>query len=461
MSNSNISIPESLNHKMSITSLKTMESLDYNELLVLDKSLEVEISPELTQRSPGIEEFNFVSQDFAMGEVATTLSRNIVEGDLESILSEDSNCNQDHDHSDGEDDDTESSFNPTADTYKPSLYRRKSTSLLSLFSSKNKKNLTLDTSNSNTSSLTTFTDTPTLSTPSSARSLRFYKAEKEFLSTSSIISVDDFVPLFECDSAKVSSWNGKLWEILRKENLYLTILRSRKSNKAILIIHQDASRNECQLVAKITTGWRCDKSTARDIQIKIPEADILSSVFTERQPLLTIRYTQTDRLLNILDHCRNGNLPAIISNSSTIRTLSSTESSVLSEQTSGTPTHQTDLKQLKSEKDSQVNSLLLLTNVKIKHHVRVDKIWEVNEVGYANIYSQEYKGARVAAKFEILSKVGVNKTSSELIGRLGGIKRLGRTGLYFIDTKGEHQLLEFTNMALADHVYKLVLPEQF
>ncbi|CCD22239.1 Rbh1p NDAI_0A00810 [Naumovozyma dairenensis CBS 421] len=435
----------SLSHKESETSLKTIESLTCKELIDLDRSMMIGMSPS-SKLSPSIEEYNFVSNDFTLNRVPSITEHNVEESDLESIMSESENV------------DTSSTFNPSADVYKPTLTRKTSNSILSLFKSRNKKNLTIDTS-SNFSSTSLFD--PETPTPSSAKEIRFCSTVQDSFNISSYIDINDYSSIFELEQIKISCWNSQFWEQISKSPLQLTFLSSRIKKEAFLLIHKENQLDESHLLSHLDMDITASMATAQDIQIRIPSKNLITSILKDREPILTIRSSETERLLNVLNHCRKGDLPTSLTASTTLRTLSTTTSSLMTSRVSRSVTLQSDLTDLGSENGKSIRSQLLLSTIKVKLHHRDDEgLWRMKLLGHADIYSQELNNIPLGIKISLtaVSKQGDSEDVVVFDSALNDIKRLGRTGILFNKTQFGDRLLEFTNRLVTEEVYRLILP---
>ena len=102
-------------------------------------------------------------------------------------------------------------FDPDVDYYKPTLYRRKSSSLLSIFT-KNKKNLTIDIPKNPSGSLFSLPGDQQSLTPVSANSCDDH-IDETYVSFPLTVEASTSAVLFENDSVKASLWNLSLIHI--------------------------------------------------------------------------------------------------------------------------------------------------------------------------------------------------------------------------------------------------------
>ncbi|CAI1516095.1 hypothetical protein SEUBUCD650_0J02230 [Saccharomyces eubayanus] len=429
------------------TSLKDIESLSCEKLIELDRSIQIPLSPKILD-TPTLKNVRTASQIFSLENVSPELleSASSEISDDESIISE------------GEKDNGEETvFDPNVDYYKPVLYRRKSSSLLSVFTSKNKKDLTIDIPKNRSGSLFSIAGDQQLLTPISAGSHNSDVGEA-YVSVPSDVDASSSAVFFENDLVKVSLWNGKSWVQLSKEAMCLSLILS-GGNETLLIISKNFKREKCKFVVKLESSWKCNRSTAQDVQLRIYSSDFKASVFEMRHDVtLSIRCSQADQLMSVLQYqlqrIQAPSLPA----SATARTLSTiSSSSCFSRNVTRSSTENSELANMKNGSGG-VNSSLLLSSIKVRQHVKTKSdIWKPSRVGFADIFSQEYKGIVVAIKFVICSDAEGTLNPREYNSRLHDIKRLGRTGLSLADRTGAY-LLEFKDRNAADQVYKLAMP---
>ncbi|QHS74262.1 Rbh2p SPAR_J02140 [Saccharomyces paradoxus] len=428
------------------TSLKDIESLSYEKLIELDKSIQVPLSPKQMD-TPTLKNVRTASQTFSLESVSPELIESVASeiDDSDSIISED-----------GKDKSGKDLFDQDIDFYKPTLYRRKSSSLLSIFT-KNKNNLTIDIPKNHSRSLFSLPGDQRLVTPVSA-SPHDDDVDETYVSFPLSVNTSGGVVFFENDSVKVSLWNGKSWVPLSKDILCLSLILS-GDNEILLIIYKDFEREKCKLVVNLEPTWKCNRSTAQDVQLRIPSSDFKASVCGTLHDLtLSVRCTQAAKLVNVLQYQLQNSQISSLSPSTTTGTLSTiSSSSCYSRNVTRSSTENSELANMKDSSES-INSSLLLSSIKVRQHVKTkSNIWKPSRVGFTDIFSQEYKGAIVAIKFVICSDAEGTLYPREYNSRLHDIKRLGRTGLSFTDQK-EAYLLEFKNQDVVDHVYKLILP---
>ncbi|CAI4044985.1 hypothetical protein SUVZ_10G2170 [Saccharomyces uvarum] len=429
------------------TSLKDIESLSCEKLIELDRSIQIPLSPKILD-TPTLKNIKTASQIFSLENVSPELLESVASeiDDDESIISEDE-----------KDKGNEALFDPNVDYYKPVLYRRKSSSLLSVFSSKNKKNLTIDIPENRSGSLFSIAGDQQLSTPISAGSNNSDVGEA-YVSAPSDMDASSSVVFFKNDSVKVSLWNGKSWMQLSKEAMCLSLIIS-GDNETFLVINKNFKREKCKLVVKLKSSWKCNRSTAQDIQLRISSSDFKASAFEMKHDVtLSIRCSQADELMSVLQYqlqiIQTPSLPASTT-ATTLSTISS--SSCFSRNVTRSSTENSELANMKNGSGG-VNSSLLLSSIKVRQHVKTKSdIWKPSRVGFTDIFSQEYKGVVVAIKFVICSDAEGTLNPREYNSRLHDIKRLGRTGLSFADQTGAY-LLEFKDRNAADQVYKLAMP---
>ncbi|CAI4034434.1 hypothetical protein SMKI_10G2250 [Saccharomyces mikatae IFO 1815] len=428
------------------TSLKDIESLSCEKLIELDRSMHVPLSPKYMD-TPTLQNVRTASQVFSLESVSPELIENVASeiDDTESIISEEEKGKGGKDL-----------FDPDVDYYKPTLYRRKSSSLLSIFT-KNKKNLTIDIPKNPSGSLFSLPGDQQSLTPVSANSCDDH-IDETYVSFPLTVEASTSAVLFENDSVKASLWNGKSWAPLSKGKMCLSLISSR-DNGTLLIIYKDFEREKCKLVARLEPNWKCNRSTAQDVQLRMSSSDLRASVFERIDDItLSIRCIQAARLMSVLQHQVQNSQTSSLSPSATARTLSTiASSSCFSRNVTRSSTEKSELANMKDASES-INSSLLLSSVKVRQHVKTkSNIWKPSRVGFTDIFSQEYKGVVIAIKFVICSDAEGTLYPREYNSRLHDIKRIGRTGLSFADQE-EAYLLEFKEQNVVDHVYKLFMP---
>lgn len=427
-------------------SFEDLDSLDCERLMELDQGIQMELSP-VSLNSPTMQQYKSVSQQSSMDKIGPISEKSIEVDDLMSVTSSLDNVELRQGES--------PIFNPSAEFYKPTLYRHKSSSLLSLFSSKNKKGLVVDAAGANAAAPSTRSSS-NLNTPSSAKSsLPVYATEKTHVGLPSTIDLHNDLTIFESEKVRTSLWDGHQWMKFGSESSNLGVLRA-TNDATVLVVYENKDEAQCFFAARISPQWKCSRAAAQDIQAIIPPSDFLCSVLPPGNTTLNIRCSRGDGLLNTLKHCIKGNLPAFIPSSQTAQTVSSAPSLSASNGITRSSTGISDFTGSKSR--DPIDSFLLMPSVKAKIHERIDqKGWQVQQIGHVDIFSQEYKGSSVAVKFHIFSGGESKENAQTFISRLSDIKRIGRTGL-LIGTENDERLLEFVNKVIADQVYKLIRP---
>lgn len=454
--------PSTCESQTSGPSLRDIESLSYDKLIELDNSIEMTLSP-APMPSPNMHQFRSESQSFSVDEIITNEQNSspVVfgndrheAGDAESIMSSDS-----EDVPSVVRVSSNSIFNPSADTYKPSLQKPASNSLLSLFTNRSKPNLSIDTFNSENVSFFGSNNSSNTHTPlSSTHGDHGSPDVKTNVEIPNDIDLSDII--IEQDTLRVTRWSGKNWDKIGKGHILLAIARVPGQYNA-LVGYTNKQKTECAFIIKLHSDWKCFKSTAQDIQLKIPVANFVVSAYDlkENMETLTVRCTIVDTFMNSLLHCINGLVPVSLSSSSTIRTLSTTMSSYFSDSPDRSSTYQSYLSTGKNEYSSkEKTSLLLLAAVKVKRHERKEQKWIMRDLGSLDIISLEQQNVRVAAKFDFVRDSNNLENQSEKLefcDELSKIKKLGRTGIFITDERAD-QLFEFTSHVVREQVYKLV-----
>lgn len=433
-------------------SFSEIEKLNCDKLLELDRSINMTQSPvlEMEALTPKLENFKKVRSsssmevaDFSLGEYAD---------DGESIISVD----------DSEEPKDQAVFDLESEYVRPELAKRKSSSLLSLFSAnksktslKNKKNLTLNLSSTDSSSSLFALPTPVSSTPTPTSAT---SSDVQYCQLPNNLELSSSTLLHEFD-VKVSYWSRNAWHLLSKNWLLASIYETNKS-KLILAISDSKVRDKIVLCSAISASWKLNRSTAQDIQIRIPRGDYISASFSTEGTMMSIRCPQVEQLMNSFYHCiRHSTSPNLMQHSYTQGTLSTTSStfSMLDRDVTRSDTNSTALSSVLQENISETKenlvSLLLLSNVKVRMHRKDPEYgWTLFNKGKLDLSSLEMKGTVVAVKFELLHD---RKNKCEYQSKLEAIRRIGRTGLSFVDFQGEY-LIEFKNQEVADSVFKLV-----
>ncbi|EDO18537.1 hypothetical protein Kpol_2001p42 [Vanderwaltozyma polyspora DSM 70294] len=384
--------------------------------------------------------------------------------------------------------------------YIPSFYKKKSSSLLSVFAKNKSKNKTrklqssdniLDNNSpifgSSTSSSLFHTEegTGTLnpdpelmtSSVSSKYNSELTDSNQDYFEVPDQFRKTSSNTVFEADGVKLSSWTGKGWSQLGNNSNSLSIIEIIKNNYALVLTCNEDTKygNNGILICKISASWKCMRSTAQDIQFTILGGNIVSSIIPiQEKNLFSIRYTMAEGLINVLSHCMRGNLPisntvSTLSSSTTAGTLSTANSSYFDSNSSTVSNSFSNLSELgaydegvkvsKNTKDYKTS--LLLPSIRVKYHQQTsDNYWKAMGTGNVNIYSQEYQKVKIACKFEITyvdSNNRKEKKSSTFVSYLHKINKVGRTGISLTDFATNNcQLLEFQNQIVADQVFKLL-----
>ncbi|CCF59064.1 hypothetical protein KAFR_0G00310 [Kazachstania africana CBS 2517] len=344
-------------------------------------------------------------------------------------------------------------FNPSADFYKPTLHKKKS-GLLSFFHKSNKKRLSIETDIDNN---TSFFSSPisTSGTPTSSIFDSQSKEIKQYVKPL-IKNESPSSPIFEFDSTKMSIWRGTKWELLSNSKSRLDVSKS-LDGTYILMAYHDKSNDECHFVAELSNTWTCARSTAQDIQIRIPRSTFVSAAFAihNKTCTISIRCVNADKLMNSLQHCIKGNLPESLSSSTTIRTLSTSSSSFMSEGIMKSYTQETFISDSKQSIDWKAfEEKLLLPNLKARQYSRIDgKLWQIQNTGVVDIFFLEKDCIRELVKFSLKTEDHNVVISSSY---LDSVKRIGRTGISLCADDGP-QLFEFLNPQVTDQVYKIVV----
>lgn len=447
-------------------SLEDIQDLHYDKLLELDRSISMDESRRsLVLDTPTQEQCKTMRHTSSVERLSPVLGEYIEDG--ESIISQErvTSGTTTGDTTEENGSKHEKVFDLSAELHKPMLARRRSSSsLLSLFSSnrsktslRNKKGLVLDTSSSRNVSDSSSLPTPStggIPTPTSATSLASPPQIPRYCELPADVDLDSSFSIFRHD-VRVSHWGGTAWTLLAKDWLSLDIRHSQTQNSALLVV-SEGETGKYKMCLRISPRWKTNRSTAQDVQLRVPQEDCASSVLKE-STLLSIRCPQVTRLMNVLWHCINNDLPSMTHASSTPSAALSAASSTMSlaKNVSRSATDATDLSLiLKEGLDGAKNlqSLLLLSNIRARLHKRdLEHGWKLCNAGKLDVSSQECDGCVVGVKFELACE----NSSIGLVSRLDAVKRIGRTGISLVDATG-HYLLELQNQLIADQVYKLV-----
>lgn len=418
-------------------SLRDIENLSCSKLLELDQSIHMNLSQTKVE-TPTMKECKSTSQHSSLERIGSIIEGNYEVSDLES-------------DSDEEDKQADAIFNPSAEVYKPTLYRRKSSSLLNLFRSKNKKKVTADAKGANEgnkeSAGSLFGSSKSISSSISSKS-----SAHSLLKLSNSVEVpqgvdlDDDMTVFATKITRISSWNGRLWDQIKGKKLQLTILKSAK-NATVLVIHEEKEAYYCKLAARVTSQWKCCRGSAQDVQVWIPTGNFMTSCLPEDSNSLNIRCTDAERLQNFLQHCMKDVLPTVVlPNSATAATLSSNGSSLLSD------LPLSNISSLKVGSEA-ANLTLLMPSVTVKRYMHLEgSEWQPHIASTVDVYSRECKGLMLGVIFRFLKQ---EKIADTLLVGLNDIRRIGATGI-LLTCKNEEQLLEFENKAITDQFHRLI-----
>lgn len=417
-------------------SLAEIEYLSYERLVELDKSIEMDITPILSP-SPSDSNIKSTYQPFTLDRATSIRSSQGQVSDIESIISELE-----------EGIETDLTFNPSVEEYKPSLHRKGSNSLLSLFRTRSNARTVANSNKSSVDSFSAPHAKPLFSSVDDNQSRPLYVKESDLNDTS-----NNYI-LFENAAVKLSFWDGHGWDQIGDKPLEV-VIRKQQNNKITFVAYSDRSANECQLIANVSPNWNCLRSAAQDIQLKIPPDSYIACVLQKRNYTITLRCQEADRLYNVLQHCIKDNVHISLSASSTLRTLSTTGSTFSNEFLNRSTTDQS----ISSNESILANNIsrLLLSNIKVKHHsLQPNKTWKANCIGKVDIYTEEVNEKKVTVKVILTNSTTVGVSKSTFKSPLKCIKRIGRTGIALQDSTG-YQLLEFINQPVADHVFKLII----
>ncbi|CCK69206.1 uncharacterized protein KNAG_0C00930 [Huiozyma naganishii CBS 8797] len=419
-------------------SIAEFESLTLENLMALDSSIPMEQSPvRNVVESPQPNMLRSASHIFTVDNAESVISTE----DTERMIS---------DHSV-----TEESFTPCPAVYIPESYEKNSTSLLSVFSNRNKIGLSVNTSGQNES---LYSNTPLSSGPTTPL---FPKAKEElepqrsfFHPPKELVLLNHSI-LFEDNAVKISSWNGFSWDQISSKRLNLTIFLT-NNNEAVLVGYSDKGKNECQIVAKITSRWNISRSTAQDIQVRFSKTDLIDHMLkSANNYILTFRCQKVEKLMAILRQAQKNQLKSPISTSSTLGTLSTKTSSQCTDSLFSMETEKTVSTDIHDP--SSLSSTLIAANMKAKHHIVVDsKKWQAQSIGKINLYLLKYNAKITGIKFEYTE---ANSTVETFIASRKDITRLKRTGIALTTDQGLH-LFEFTSPTVTEQIYKLIQTTQ-
>ncbi|SCU99566.1 LAME_0G03818g1_1 [Lachancea meyersii CBS 8951] len=431
----------------SLHPLEDLEDLGCESLLRLNEDISLEGSP-FSQCEPRFSEENFKRVNSESSVSRNEISIGELAEDCESILS-----------STGEEKEEEP-FDLSSEFHRPQLTKRKSSSLLSLFSSnrsktslKNTKGLTLDLPSGNSTSSLLKLPRPE---PSNIKPHATAKRD-EFCTLPAGIDIQEGFRI--CDhEVKVSYWHEDCWKAISKNSLCFK-LHETADGKVLCLLTSFGDAQRTKLCAAVTPDWKVTRPAAQDLQLRVPSSSFICSVLPAGPSVISLRCPQIETLINTLHHCIRQNLPSKIRASNTSGTLSTTSStfSGLDKSVSRSDTASTGLSSIAHDTFSrykmQTASLLLLSNVKIRLHQRNDKAeWEIQDKGLLDLYSQEIQGHVLAMKFDVI--MGQSR-KQEFVSKICDIRRIGRTGISLVHGNNDY-LVEFKNQIVANEVFKLI-----
>ncbi|SMN19423.1 similar to Saccharomyces cerevisiae YJR030C Putative protein of unknown function [Maudiozyma saulgeensis] len=241
-----------------------------------------------------------------------------------------------------------------------------------------------------------------------------------------------YLPLFENTNSRVSFWNGTTWEVpVMDEKMQLTII-SIDNNSPLLFYHKMTDIHSCTLALLLTTQCKTGRSTAQDIQLRVPDSSILYGSI-KNSTIINIRTPHAEGLLEVIKNCISGKI--IVSHS----IGAGISSDVFS----------------KSQNNNalQNHRNVLVSNTKVKLHILKDFRWYPVSIGRITITDEtgeNYKHERVLIFIFIDSKKQIKFSSIDY-----HIDRLGNTGISLTNAQ-EGKLLEFTNQSVTNEVYNLI-----
>lgn len=469
-------------------SITEFENLSFEKLVELDNSIPIELSPLIGAVSPTKEVIRSVSDTFTVQQLDSTIPNEMESHELESIISsvENIHINDDDDDSHVNNGKEELVFNPRASVYKPKLSSKKSSSLLSLFSSNH--NSELESAND-----TRFSSTISIPRGSSSSLFGNIKHEEEedevkskYVNGPSNNDLLDSLELFQDNRIRLSYWtSNNEWEIVGDKKLKVSVGINRlKNGTVIMYAYNENSRDQCYLVTNISPSWNCMRTTAQDIQVRFSKNDIVNHSLSDDMEtfVMTLRYANADKLLNILQKCITNNFKKPLTNSRTQETLATTGSSCLNESifSSGATSTSSGLSLDKCESQDNtkssnnyknnsnnnklIQSHLLTCNIKSKYYsLENGKYWKLQDTGETAIHSQDLDTntsvkTRVGAVFEFTSLTSSQGTNAikKIRCHLNNIQRLKKTGIVLHDDNNEYHLLVFSNPIVTDHVYRSI-----
>lgn len=449
--------------RMTETTLNDLEKLNYDKLLELDHNLNAELSP-LMVYSPEIQNIRSASQEFSLSDSQEIAHDGMEVSDSESVISElESDKQIESIHT------SESIFNDSPISYKPSFIRKKkSSSLISLISSRSNlkhnkpyKKLNYSMRSLNRGSFESEinkADNPTASTGLFQEAIEVETLERRSLHAKinlpSHIKLENSRTVFEDSVARVSYWNNNSWQQFGSGPLKLKLICFQDLLPVLLITDENTNSRLYHVVLTISTHCKCSRSSAQDIQLHAPRSNVVAYEMGNDQDalIMTIRSPKIESVMGaLLSTIRQANRKILFEQaygSESGSTGSSSSSSGLG-LFSRSSTQHTQLTAVTSKPQTDA----ICKDVKVKHHVRATNsgLWRVARVGWLTLqWSAEPECVTVAlvsapgSQGEKLTHVYNSKTSD--------IEPAGRTGIIFRDATESEQLFEFRNSDVAHHV---------
>ncbi|SCV00906.1 LAMI_0G08064g1_1 [Lachancea mirantina] len=429
--------------------IEDIENLNFDSLIELDKSISISNSPVSQSLTPSQNHFKVVDRSSSR-EFAESLRGESAQ-DGESILSELSLGNENL------------SFDLDDELFKrPQLMKRKSSSLLSLFSAKKdkvpqreRKNMSVsvpasDSSCSAVSLSTPATNSPPLSPQSDSSP---YREIARLVNTTGSTNLC-------CYKVRMSQWKNYDWEYISGHgDMYLS-LHETEDRKVYYVASEDLDKRNVKLCALISSRWKLTRSAAQDAQIKIPAEDLMWKNGDHNINLtLSVRTPQIEGLMRSLTSCLMDENELGMQTSNTLPTISTSSStfSVGNHRVSRSNTNSTGLSSIIQDSSctakGEIVSLLLLSNVKVRLHKKDrDHGWILTDRGLLSVYSLEISNQVELIRFSLQT---TNGKATYFETKIHDIRRIGRTGISMVDQKGDF-LIEFKAQTMADQVFKLI-----
>lgn len=443
-----------------LPSFNDIESLSIENLKIFNDNINIELSPRMA--SPIKSNIvRSVSQTFTMKETTSTISKNT--GNMTFAFDTDAMTRQIYSETDGESIISEEEeatnsvtiFNPSVEIYKPSLMKKKSSnSVLSLFSHKNKRSLTLNTSK-NGSSHSIF-DVNTSDNHAFPQEVKPFV--KPFVPGPTNQQLEQSKTIFRDPNVKLTKWNGSAWMKLSedKEQILIYLLNN---NKILLCAYNDFEKDQCVLICHVTDQWSVTKTTAQDVQINFPQKGCVDHTMKiQAQYTISIRSNKADELICNLQRCMKGDIHKKIRKSTTLNTLSTSNSSNISDSIFSNSDSRSSLLTLENVDTNKIQYHLLLPNIKTRYYtLDHNKKWFYKTVGSLDVYIQEHDKTKTGIKFEFQpdNSVATIKGSSVFICSVNNVKKLKDTGLV-INHDASFELFEFTSRTINEQVLKLI-----